>query len=46
MDFDLICYRYQLGGVLKLMKNDDFLVFLAVWAFFPMYLGKLKNDSS
>ena len=46
MDFNSICYQYQQGGVLKLMKNDDFLVFLAAWAFSPMYLGRLKNDWS
>ena len=32
------------GGVLIVMKNDHFLVFLAVWVFFsifsPMFLGR------
>ena len=31
-------------GVLKLMKNDHFLVFLAVWGFFPKFLGTLRGD--
>ena len=27
------------GGVLQIMKNDHFLVFLAVWVLFPKFLG-------
>ena len=30
------------GGVLKLMKNDHFLVFLAVLVLFPEFLGRLR----
>ena len=32
------------GGVLKLMKNDHFSVFLAVWVIFLMFLGRLSGD--
>ena len=31
------------GGVSKRMKNDNFLVFLAVWVLFPMFLGRLRK---
>ena len=31
------------GGVLKLTKNEYFLVFLAVWVFFPKSLGRLGS---
>ena len=30
------------GGVLKLIKNDHFSVFLAVWVFLPNFLGRLR----
>ena len=30
------------GGVLKVMKNNHFLVFLAVWGFFPQVFGQIK----
>ena len=30
-------------GVLKRMKNNHFLVFLAVWFLFPKFLGKLRD---
>ena len=30
------------GGELKRMKDIQFLVFLAVWVLFPMFLGKLS----
>ena len=46
IDFNLLCDRVQQGGVLKLMKNNRFLLFLvilAVWVFFPKFLGKLKS---
>ena len=45
MDFDLLCDRFQQGGVLKLMKmkNDHFLVFLAVWVFLRRFLGRLRS---
>ena len=33
------------GGMLKPMKNDHILVFLAVWIFFPKFLGRLKSGS-
>ena len=32
------------GGVLKVMKNDDFFSVLAVWVHFPKILGKLRGD--
>ena len=32
------------GGVLKLMKSDHFLVFLAVWVVFPKFLGRLRGE--
>ena len=31
------------GGVFKRMKNDQFLVFLAVWVLFPAFLGRLRK---
>ena len=41
--FILFYDRDWQGGVLKLMKNDHFLVFLAVWVLFPMFLGRLRS---
>ena len=29
--------------VFKLMKNDHFVVFLAVWGLFPKFLGRLRS---
>ena len=48
MDFNLVRYRCQQGGVLKLylLKKDPFLVFLAIWVFFPKFLGRLRIDFS
>ena len=40
IDFKLLCARGQQGGMLKLMKNDHFLVFLTVRVFFPKFLGR------
>ena len=31
------------GGVFKVMKNDHFLVFLAVWLLFPKLIGRLSD---
>ena len=31
------------GGVFKFMKNDHFLVHLAVLIFFPKFLGRLRS---
>ena len=31
--------RWQ-GGMFIVMKNDHFLVFLAVWVLFPTFLGR------
>ena len=31
-------------GVFKVIKNDHFLVFLAVWVLFPKFLGRLSGD--
>ena len=42
--FNLICDRFQHGGMLKLVKNDQFLVFLAIWVLFPTLLGRLRSD--
>ena len=41
--FNLLCDRGQQRGVLKLMKNDHFLVFLAVLVLFPKFLRRLKS---
>ena len=30
-------------GVFKVMKNDHFLLFLAVWVLFPKFLGRLRS---
>ena len=43
MDFNMLCHRVELGGVLKLMKNDHLLVFFIVWVLFPKCLGRLRN---
>ena len=32
------------GGVFKVMKNDHFLVILAVWVLFPRFLGRLRGE--
>ena len=42
--FILFYERSWQGGVLKVMKNDYFLVFLAVWVLFSKLLGRLKNN--
>ena len=31
-------------GVFKVMKNDCFLVFLAVWVLFPKFLGRCRSS--
>ena len=31
------------GGVFKVMKNDHFLLFLAVWILFPKLMGRLSG---
>ena len=41
--FILFYERDLQGGVLKVIKNDHFLVFLAVWALFPKVLGGLRS---
>ena len=43
MVFNLLCDRGHQGEVLKLMKDDLFLVFLTVWVLFPKFLGMLKS---
>ena len=40
MDFNLLCDRGPEGGVLKLMKIDNFLVFLTVRVLFSKLLGR------
>ena len=44
VNFHLLRDRGQQGGVLKLMKNDHFLVLLAVWFIYPRFLGRLKGS--
>ena len=34
------------GGVLKLMKNDHFLVLLAVWVLSPKFLARLRSGTA
>ena len=43
INFNLLCDRDQQGGVLSPTKNDQFQVFLAVWVFFPKFLGRLRG---
>ena len=38
--FILFYERSCQGGVFKIMKNDLFLVFSAVWVLFPEFLGR------
>ena len=38
--FILFYERSCQGGVFKIMKNDHFVVFPAVWVFFPKFLGR------
>ena len=40
IDSNLLCDKTQQGRVLKLTKNDYFLVFLVIWDLFPKLLGK------
>ena len=40
IDSNLLCDKTQQGRVLKLIKNDHFLVFLVIWDLFPKLLGK------
>ena len=37
--FPLFYKRGSHGGVFKVIKNNHFLVFLAVWGLIPKYLG-------
>ena len=39
----LLCGRGRLGAVLKLIKIDQFLVFLAGWFLFHKFLGRLRS---
>ena len=43
MDFSSLPDQGQQGGILKLMKNGHFLVFLVVWVFLPKFLGRLRD---
>ena len=43
IDFKLLCAQGQLGGVVKLTKNDYFLVFLTIQVLFPKFLGRLSS---
>ena len=38
--FILFYERGWQGGVFKVIKNDRFLAFLAVWVLFPKFLGR------
>ena len=42
--FILFDHRDWQGGVLQFMKNDQFLVFSAVWILFPKFFGRLWGD--
>ena len=42
--FPLFYERGGQGGVLKVMKSDHFLIFLAVWALFSKFLGRKRSD--
>ena len=44
--FILFDYPDWQGGMLKLMKTDHFLVFLAVWVLFLMFLACKRVDSA
>ena len=41
--FILFYNRDEAEGVLKHMKNDHLLVFLAVWVLFPLVFGQVKE---
>ena len=43
MDFNLLCDQGKQEGVLKLMKNDHFLAFLAVLVIFSKCLGRWRS---
>ena len=43
----LFCFMIEIdreGGVLKVMKNDHVLLFLAAWVIFPRFFGRLRSD--
>ena len=42
--FILFYERRWQEGVFKIMKNDSFLVFLAVWVLFLKILSRLRDD--
>ena len=44
MVFNLLCDRVHQGGMLKLVKNDYFLVFLTIWVNSPKFLGSLWSS--
>ena len=41
--FILFYERNRQGGVFKVMKNDEFLVLLAIWVIFPKFLDKSRS---
>ena len=41
--FILFYERSRQGRVFKVMKNDEFLVLLAIWVIFPKFLGKSRS---
>ena len=42
IDFLVFYQQVWQGEVFKVMKNDHFLVFLAIWVLFPKFLGRLS----
>ena len=41
--FILFCDRGWQGEVFKVMKSDNFSVFLAVWDLFPKFFNRLRG---
>ena len=40
----LFCFMSEIADRrVQVKKNDNFLVFLAVWGYIPMFLGKLRS---
>ena len=40
----IVFILFYAGGVFKVMKNDEFLVFLANWVLFPKFGAGLKEN--
>ena len=41
--FILLCDIGRQAGVIKFIKNAQFLVLLAVWVLFPKFLGRVRS---